>query len=282
MLSFLADRGLLRPPDIAELRDRAVTGVSAPAIQVPPATVGPPAQPTGSWDDPLPKPPAASVGPGPTDPGVIPVYIVLDESLTGNIPDLETAIRSLYEALIDQPEIARVVRLSVLGVADDVDIVRALEAVDRQAEPPGLRAGGPARYSRAFEQLLHCIPRDTAALKARHSSVRRPQVIVLTGSPLSDAQSWLDVHRQLIDRDAHRSAPDIVAVGVGGAEPDTVARMATRPDFAYVATTPDVALAIQKFSDFVRAHVLRYGRAVIDGDASTYTPTPDGFRPAVP
>jgi uncharacterized protein YegL len=282
MVSFLVEKGLIRSSDVAGLRDRALSDLfSPPPIQVSPATVG------GGWDDPLPTT-AVSAGPAVplpprrdtgTVPGLIPVYIVIDESLTANITDLDSAIQALYQALIEQPEIASVIRLSVLGVADDTDIVRALETVDGHTRAPYLRAGGPARLSRAFERLLHCIPADAATLKAQHPTVRRPQVIVLTGSADIDGAAWLDTHRQLVDRDAsHRSAPDVLALGVGAADPADVARIATRPDFAFVATTADVAQAIKQFSAFVRSYVLGCGHAVIDGDQPPYVSAPDGFH----
>jgi uncharacterized protein YegL len=274
LFAFLVQHDLVRPVDIARMRDQVAIGVQNPPMAIPgaPASGATPIAPASSgWDAPLPHE-------LPPPPGIIPVYVVVDESLGPAMADLNAGIGMLYNALVQQPEIANVIRLSVIGFATEVDVQLALATVGAATQPPRLSVRDTARYAAAFQQLLDCIPRDTATLKAQYHSVRRPQVLFLTGSNPADSPQWTEVHRQLVDRGRIAAAPDIVACGVGGVPPETVARIATRPEYAFVSTGTDLGEAIIRFSAFIRSHVLNYGRAVLDGDQGPIIVSPDGFR----
>jgi uncharacterized protein YegL len=213
-----------------------------------------------------------------TPPGLIPVYMVLDESLHDHLPHIEYGIRHLYESLIASPEIASVIRLSVLGYADEVDLKQALQLIDPRTPVPRMRPSGPPRYAAAFQRLLECIPRDVQTLKAQNRSVRRPQVLFLTGSQPADGTAWVAVHEKLVDRAVLPVGPDIVAWGVGDVAPGTVLSVASRPEYAFVPVDGDVGWAIRQLAAFVKTHVFRYGRAILDREQGPIILPPPGFR----
>jgi hypothetical protein len=121
-------------------------------------------------------------------------------------------------------------------------------------------------YARLFDRLLDCIPRDVLTLKAQYAFVRRPQVLLSAGGPPTDPDAWRARHRRLVDRLVMPAAPDIVAWGVGGASPQTMAEVASRREYAF---------SITQFSTFIRSYVLTHGRAILDGQS------PPGFPPLI-
>jgi uncharacterized protein YegL len=292
LFQFMASRDLVQPVDVARFRDQAMAQLQGP----PAALLG-----AGGWDDPLPElsatPPssplqvpsaradAAGTVPSVSEvhevPGVVPVYVVLDQSLAVQawVAELNAGMGAVYDALLAEPRVAAIVRLSVLAYSDDAAVQLDLTAIGAGTRRPELSAHGQSQYAAAFSRLLDCIPRDVEQLKAARSAVRRPQVLFLTAAQPTDASAWSSVHRQLVDRDHQRYAPDIVACGIGGVDADTIARVATRPEFGFVALG-DTSSAIRQYFDFVARQVLGYGRAVLDGAAGPVLYQPEGFVPA--
>jgi uncharacterized protein YegL len=259
-ISEFADKNLVGKADVAAYIGHSMGQLSGGAI------------PAAGWDDPLP------LGGAPR--ALIPVYVVIDGSaaLDGYAGHLDAGVQALLDALADEPEIADAVRLSVLQYADHVAIPLAMGTVRAGLRLPPLTPYGPARYGVAFRRLLDCVPRDAEALKAQSSRVWRPQVVFFSGDRPADAPAWTEPHRALVDRQAHRAAPDIVACGVGRADPAAIAGVATRPELAFMSADADTAAAIERFCAFVRQHVLGYGRALLDGDLGPLVCAPEGFR----
>ncbi len=207
-----------------------------------------------------------------------PVYILLDESSTVWMDDLNAGMTSLCTALIGAPPIARAVRISVLGYADDVAERLALQEVRAGVAPPHLTARGTARLGMAFTWLLDHLPGDVQQLKDQGFRVRRPQVLILTGSEPADGTNWRRSHRQLLDREQTRFAPDIVACGIGQATACTILEIATRPELAFIATSHQRDVAVLRFCEFVRACVFAFGQAVLDENRDIHIRCPAGFQ----
>ena len=137
-------------------------------------------------------------------------------------------------------------------------------------------------HGAAFDRLLSRIPVDVEKLKAGHSAVRRPQVLFLSGArPADDDSNWDRTHRQLVDREQQQYAPDIVACGIGGADPAIIAHVATRPELAFMAVNSDLVSAVQHYFTFVAGQVVGYATAVLDGHGGPVVSMPSGFRPAL-
>jgi uncharacterized protein YegL len=270
VLDVQAAESLLRRDDIDGYLGR-LSGGTTPAIAPPPSA-------DTNWDRPI---PGEGTPPPPRQPTVVaPVYLAIDESPVDGLSALEAALQRVYDALANAPELAAALRLSVLGFADGTQARRWLETVDQATIAPSLRPGGPARYGALCDFLRGRLPLDVEDLKSAGHRVARPLVMVVTTGQPDDEGAWREAHARLVDRADNRGAPDIVAVGVGGAPAETIAALASRPDYAFVATTPDHAEAAARAGDFLRVHVLRYGKAIVDGDHMPYFQAPEGFRRA--
>jgi uncharacterized protein YegL len=260
-VKVLAEQNLLGKAEAASLLNPPAAAVdSRPAT---PAVARPPA-----WDDPLPGGPAAPRA-------LIPVYLVLHQSIADH---LGAGLQAVLDALAERPDIAAAVRLAVLGYADGVDAPLAMQAVRSGLRLPPFTASAGSRYGAVFERLLDCVPRDTAALKAQAAAVCRPQVMFLSGAQPDDEPAWTVPYGRLVDRGTHPGAPDIIACGVGGVSPATIAGVATRPELAFVAEPGNVGAAVQRFCAFAQRHIIGYGRAILDGEVGPVVAPPDGYR----
>ncbi|PZS27674.1 MAG: hypothetical protein DLM61_16115 [Pseudonocardiales bacterium] len=303
MFEFLASRNLIHAVDLGRFRDQVMTQLQNPSPVLPPASGQslPPLPGASGWDDPLPalgsanarSVPMPSVVDGPTMPqppvvephrlpDVVPVYVVIDQSIAveGCVVELNAGVNSLYDALIAEPVVASVIRLSLFGYADNVVVQLALATVRDGTERVHLSAHGQSHYAAAFERLLDCIPRDIEQLKTQQPNVRRPQVLFLSGAQPADDTRWSPIYQRLVDRGQHRYAPDIVACGVGAANAETIARIATRRELAFVADDGHLARSVERYFAFVVRQVISYGRSVLDGRPGPLVTAPDGFRPA--
>jgi uncharacterized protein YegL len=227
------------------------------------------------WDDPLPRSGATFSAP---PAGLLPIYLVLDASdpLGPYVSHLNEGLRRLYERLRAAPE-AAVVRLSVFGYSDDIQLDPTPRLIAPTDAAPLLSVRGQPHLGPAFRQLVSTLPRDVEQLKAQASGVRRPQVLFLSGAQPTDTPAWETSHDELA---AQRYAPDIAAFGVGAVSPEAITRIATRPELAYVAGEPDPGGAITAFFAFVGEHIVRTARAVIDGEEARQDQPPAPFRPA--
>ncbi|MCC3779373.1 hypothetical protein [Streptomyces sp. UNOB3_S3] len=181
---------------------------------------------------------------------LLPVYVLADESgsMAPHMDDLNAGLDSLHQALLGEPMVASKVRFSVIGFSDDVSErlplvdLRFVEAI------PRLTASYTTSYQAAFTDLLTRIPRDVQALKGQQYQVHRPAVFFLSDGQPNDEEDWLTPHARLTDRTVTRAAPNIIACGIGEAEPGTILKVATRQEFAYVSIPgANVGDSIAKF-----------------------------------
>ncbi|GGK40784.1 hypothetical protein GCM10010124_37030 [Pilimelia terevasa] len=271
---FLADKNLVQAVDVAPIRDRLITGSAQVQASLPMGSAS-------GWDEPLPH--AGGTVPAGSVPGLIPIYVVIDGSCdaAAGTARVNAGLQSLYDAVAADADVARVVRLAVLTYSDRATVRMAMQAVRNGQRPPPMEPGtGPARLAVAFERLMDCIPDDAVALKKETSSLRRPQVLLLSGSQPSDDPRWRESYSELVDRDRQRYAPDVIACGIGAAAPRTMLSIATRPELAFVSLDNDIHTSVDRFWAFAQRRVIEYGRAILDGDQNATIVGPDGFRPA--
>lgn len=314
LFRFLADRNLVHAVDMTSFREQVVGQLSGPPHGEP-AAIGMPAArapkeiPADMWSAPVPSQqadrlpelphdvPAGTAEPtsqqalpggvvavrGATD-DVVPVYVLIDRSVAvdGYIDQLNAGIDALLSALIKNRDVATIIRLAIIGYAEDASLRLDLTPVDDGTHRLVLTTGGEARYSVAFEQLLNCIPRDVETLKGQRSMVRRPQVLFLTGGSPADEASWGPVYQRLVDRHEMRYAPDVIAFGFGNTTPATLFRIATAHELAFIAIDGPPERAIQEFFSFAVRQMIGYGRAALQGYAGPVVTVPPGFRAADP
>jgi uncharacterized protein YegL len=215
---------------------------------------------------------------------LLPVYVLADESMSmyHHIGELNSGLASLHEVLIAEPMAAAKVRFSVFGFSDDVVVRMHLTDLRRESQLPELLSRGATNYSAAFAALLHHIPQDVASLKRNCFQVHRPAVFFLSDGQPSDGESWRQPHRRLTDKSTNRAAPNIIACGIGQAEPKTILAVATHQDFAFVAIEgTQVGLAIAKFCTALTKSIVASGQSLTTENPELVVDKPEGFRMAI-
>jgi len=214
---------------------------------------------------------------------VLPVYVVADESLSMSpvIDELNAGLAALHSALQREPMAAAKVRFTILGFSDDVQVRLALADLRTESALPTLATRGSTCFGEAFQALLDRIPQDIAALKAQGYAVYRPAVFFLTDGQPTD-EGWEKVYDRLVDKEVTKAAPNIIACGIGQAKAQTILDVATRPEFAFVATPgTELGLAIAEFSVALTKSVVASARAMADGNTELVVERPANFVMAV-
>lgn len=215
---------------------------------------------------------------------VLPVYVVADESgsMAPVVDELNAGLTALHHALLREPMAAAKVRFTILGFAEDAQIRLALADLRAEAALPTLSTRSTTSYGAAFQALLDRLPEDVATLKAQGYAVYRPAVFFLTDGQPTDDPDWRDVYARLTDRECNRAAPNIIACGIGEARAGTILDIASRSEFAFVATPgTELGLAIAEFSVALTKSIVASARAAADDKAELVVERPDSFVMAV-
>ena len=215
---------------------------------------------------------------------VLPVYMVADESasMTPVVGELNAGLTALHQALLREPMAAAKVRFTILGFSDDVQVRLALADLRTEAALPTLTTRSSTNYGAAFEALQNRIPDDIANLKSQGYAVYRPAVFFLTDGQPTDEPNWRKPYATLIDKEITRAAPNIIACGIGEAKARTILDIATRPEFAFVATPgTELGLAIAEFSMALTKSIVASARAAAADRTELVVERPNNFVMAV-
>lgn len=215
---------------------------------------------------------------------LLPIYVVVDESasMAPVIGELNAGLTSLHEALLAEPMAAAKVRFSIIGFSDTAVLRLHLADLRRLETMPTIVSRGSTNYGAALSGLEQQIPADVAQLKAAHFMVHRPAVFFLSDGAPTDGLHWMSIHARLTDRSRTAAAPNIIACGIGTANPEVIVRLASRAEFAFVSIAgAAVGPAISKFTTALTASVVQSGRSLADGNAALIVDKPEGFRMAI-
>ncbi|MEU6070822.1 MULTISPECIES: vWA domain-containing protein [Streptomyces] len=267
----------------AQTQTQAQPPPSRPAGQGPGFTVqgpGSTVQGPGSTVVGDPLPPYAGRPAVPTYAALI--YLVLDESLDrDSLQELNRGLNDLHSALSGAPEVARSVRLSVLGMAATAEPRLQLETVTHGTRTPILTGRPGLSYSSAFQLLKTVVGQDVAVVKGEGVQVLRPIVYFLTGGVPDEGNGWREAHERLTDTGGNPAAPNVIALGLGRADAFAVRAVATRPEFGFMAPpNQDAVSAAHSCAAFLRDSVVGYARRLASGDPQFSVNPPDGFRRA--
>ncbi|WP_171112717.1 MULTISPECIES: hypothetical protein [Streptomyces] len=303
LFQVMAEKGLIQAGDLEQMRQqltgtvgRATGGDGAlPPLTTPQLTAGRP------WDPPQLPPADQSPAPGYTPTVVSPtvgpatppgplvrtaptalIYLVVDESLDrACLDELQRGLDALHSALSDAPDVSRVLRLGVLGMAATTEQRLSLAEVGPGTRTPLLVGRRGLSYSQAFRTLRPLIGQDVTVVKNDGAQVLRPLVYFLTGGAPDEGTAWRNDHHDLTDTDRNRAAPHLIALGFGRAEAQAVRGVATRPEFGFMAAPhQDAASAAHSCAAFLRDSVVSYGQRLASGEANFSINPPDGFRRA--
>ncbi|NUR30615.1 MAG: hypothetical protein HOV83_32985 [Catenulispora sp.] len=215
---------------------------------------------------------------------LLPVYVLADESgsMAPHIGELNAGLASLHAALLGEPMACAKVRLTIMGFSDTVALRMHLADLRVQARLPELIPRTATNYGAAFSALEQQIRVDVAEMKAQQFGVHRPAVFFLSDGLASDGNLWWPIHERLTDRERTPGAPNIIAFGIGEAEPKSILKVATRPDYAFVSIAgSDVGAAVARFSTALTKSVIASGRSLAKGQAELFVERPEGFVMAI-
>jgi uncharacterized protein YegL len=215
---------------------------------------------------------------------LLPIYLVADESASMEelLDDLNKGLARLHEALLGEPMAAAKVRFSLLGFSEDVQVRIELADLRRENELPRLQSRRSTNYGKVFEDLRRRIPADVAKLKAQGYTVHRPAVFFLSDGQPTDGHGWIKQHQQLVDRNITPTAPNIIAFGLGGAKAETILKVATQPDYGFIAMSEvDLGAAIAKFCGALTRSVVQSGRSLGSGQPELVVERPQNFTMAI-
>ena len=215
---------------------------------------------------------------------LLPIYVLADESgsMQPVVHELNAGLASLHAALLAEPMAAAKVRFTIMGFSDNVILRMHLADLRRAIRLPMLVARNGTSYGAAFAAMTQQIPVDIQTLKAQQYGVHRPTVFFLSDGQASDGTLWWPIHDRLVDRHRMPGAPNIIACGVGQAEPQAILRVATKPEYAFVSIAgANVGSAIAKFCTALTKSVIQSGRSMADGTANLTFDRPEGFNMAI-
>jgi uncharacterized protein YegL len=177
-------------------------------------------------------------------PYVLPCYVVCDSSvsMTEHIDAMNGSVRELCRTAGADPVVADRTRICVIGFSCTATVVLPLRRPREIIEVGGLTPAGATNFGAAFTLLRDTIERDTAALAAQDYRVHRPAVFFLSDGQPTDPVTWPAAHAALTDPSwpAH---PNMIAFGVGDADPATIGRVGTFRSFVgREAVSPGAAL----------------------------------------
>ncbi len=244
-----------------------------------------PATATLVGDEPtVPSPVAAPppVAPGAVIGQVLPMYFVGDEShsMSGDpIAAVNQGLVDLRDEVAKHPLIGKKVRFGIITFADTAETRLQLSELSEDLVLPTLAPRGRGTsYASALEALRQTIPADVALLKGSGYQVHRPSVFFLSdGQPTEKADKWRTRLADLRDP-GFRERPNVLAFGVGDADPEVIRELATSPRYGFMMTTgASTAGAIAEFATSMLNSMVASAERLDRGEQTIEFEKPEGF-----
>ncbi|MEY9911662.1 uncharacterized protein YegL [Catenulispora sp. MAP12-49] len=210
---------------------------------------------------------------------LLPAYVLVDESASMGpyVDDLSAGLVSLCEELRAAPMLAAKLRLAVLGFSDDVRVHLAVADMRQETNLPRVTVRGSTNYGAAFSDLAGRIPTDVRFLRDQGYKVHRPVVFFLSDGQPTDF-GWKRALGKLTDRQRMPAAPNIIACGMGTAQRQTIAEVASRPEFGFIAQRgADLGRAISEFFHALTASLIASSQALNSDHPQLVVTRPEGF-----
>ena len=253
---------------------------TAPASGTEPATGTEPTQPLWATEP-------ASAAPAPAPAGtvigqVLPMYFVGDEShsMAGDpIAAVNQGLIDLRDEVAKHPLIGKKVRFGIITFADTAETRLQLSELSEDLVLSSLAPRGRGTsYASALEALRQTIPADVALLKATGYQVHRPSVFFLSdGQPTDKADRWRARLDELKDP-GFRERPNVLAFGVGDADPAVIRELASSPRYGFMTTEgASTAGAIAEFATSMLNSMVASAERLDRGEQMIEFEKPEGF-----
>jgi uncharacterized protein YegL len=274
----------------SSIRAAVPTPVAAPPAAGPPPeampAAGPPAEPMLETATVTTQASSPSSLPAPAGGQIIgqvlPIYFVGDEShsMRGDpIEALNQGLVDLRDEVAKHPLIGKKVRFGIITFADTAQTRLELSELREDLILPQLQTRGRGTsYASAFEALRQTLPADVALLKVNGYQVHRPAVFFLSdGQPTEKEERWRSALAQLRDA-SFRERPNILAFGVGDAEPGVIAQVANSPRHAFMMREGvSTAGAIAEFAASMLNSMVSSAARLDRGEQTLEFEKPEGF-----
>lgn len=213
---------------------------------------------------------------------VLPIYFVGDESHSMRGDPIEAVNQGLVELrdeVAKHPLIGKKVRFGMITFADSAETRLELSELSEDLVLPTLSTRGRGTsYASAFEALRHAIPADVALLKVSGYQVHRPAVFFLSdGQPTEKEAKWQERLSELKDP-SFRERPNILAFGVGDADPKVIQQVASRSTHAFMMREGvSTAGAIAEFAASMLNSMVSSAERLDRGEQTLEFEKPEGF-----
>ena len=213
---------------------------------------------------------------------VLPMYFVGDEShsMAGDpIGAVNQGLIDLRDEVAKHPLIGKKVRFGIITFAETAQTRLELSELSEDLVLPTLSPRGRGTsYASALEALRQTIPADVALLKSNGYQVHRPSVFFLSdGLPTEKAEKWQARLEELKDP-SFRERPNILAFGVGEADPEVIGRLASSPRYGFMmASGASTAGAIAEFAASMLNSMVASAERLDRGDHTIEFEKPEGF-----
>jgi uncharacterized protein YegL len=164
---------------------------------------------------------------------VLPLYLVCDESLSmmDHVEALNDGLRELCHAIGADPAFAERVQLCLIGFSETPELLLPLRRATEVAEVSEIAVRVEAEqaasnFGAVFTFLRETITRDVRLLGSRNYRIHRPAVFFLSDGQPTDPVTWPAAFAALTEP-SWAASPNIVAFGVGDADPAIIARIGT-------------------------------------------------------
>ncbi len=259
-------------------RNRAKTASAEPGPMADPGA--PAAASAPSVSEPVAPLPRAAAGPGTGQ--VLPIYFVGDESHSmrgAPMSAVNQGLIDLRDEVAMHPLIGKKVRFGIITFADTAQTRLELAELSEELILPTLAPRGRGTsYAAAFEALRQIIPGDVALLKGSGYQVHRPTVFFLSdGLPTEQEDAWQGRLGDLKDG-GFRERPNILAFGVGDADPQVIQQLATTPSYAFMMSEGvSTAGAIAEFATSMLNSMVSSAERLDRGEQTIEFEKPEGF-----
>jgi uncharacterized protein YegL len=213
---------------------------------------------------------------------VLPMYFVGDEShsMAGEpIAAVNQGLVDLRDEVAKHPLIGKKVRFGIITFAETAQTRLELSELSEDLVLPTLSPRGRGTsYASALEALRQTIPADVALLKGNGYQVHRPSVFFLSdGLPTEKAEKWQARLAELKDP-SFRERPNILAFGVGEADPEVIGQLASSPRYGFMMTSgASTAGAIAEFATSMLNSMVASAERLDRGEHTIEFEKPEGF-----
>ena len=213
---------------------------------------------------------------------VLPMYFVGDEShsMAGDpIAAVNQGLIDLRDEVAKHPLIGKKVRFGIITFADTAETRLELSELSEDLVLPTLAPRGRGTsYASALEAVRQTIPADVALLKGSGYQVHRPSVFFLSdGQPTDKAERWRARLDELKDP-GFRERPNVLAFGVGDADPAVIRELASSPRYGFMMTSgASTAGAIAEFAASMLNSMVASAERLDRGEQTIEFEKPEGF-----